>query len=248
MCPLWTFKAPSWGDRPDSRRLVPGATIRGLVSFGFGHSAPGRSRTCVPGFGRRRRIRWTTRACGGGCRIRTCAGALTPTTVFKTVALPGSANPPYPVVLSRCQESNLVRCPSERCTDRHAPPRSYAEGARIERAPELQVPDHGLAIRCLATRPALQLLVLRCPSRIRTSVSASKARCPCHWTNGQRCRQPAYPPRTRRPVPLPGFEPGTSAFVVRRSVPAELQGRGEDAGRLHRRSAWPPHSATGTSF
>lgn len=53
-------------------RLMPGVTIRGLVSFGFGLRAPGRSRTCVPGFGRRRRIRWTTGACGG-CRIRTCA-------------------------------------------------------------------------------------------------------------------------------------------------------------------------------
>lgn len=115
-----------------------------------------------------------------------------------------------------------------------------------------------------------------CPSRVRTSVSASRARRPASWTNGHRlpvqdsnlgpriqsprcCRLhqpgtradevgcprvergvswsrtrrgrrcPSHPGaagaagRRRRPlragpVPLPGFEPGTSAFVVRRSV------------------------------
>lgn len=114
-----------------------------------------------------------------------------------------------------------------------------------------------------------------CPSRVRTSVSASRARRPASWTNGHglpvqdsnlgpriqnpRCcrlhqpgtsRMPAGRTRcllvpnqagspmplasgnVRRrrrplgagPVPLPGLEPGASAFVVRRSFPMSYKG------------------------
>ncbi len=58
----------------------------------------------------------------------------------------------------------------------------------------------------------------------------------------------AYPPPIRRPVPLPGLEPGTSAFVVRRSVHLSYKGEVETSARLHRRSSWLPLSATGTSL
>jgi hypothetical protein len=121
--------------------------------------------------------------------------ALTPTTVFKTVALPDSANPPYSVVWSRCQESNLVR---RFIRALHRPPcsTSFVRGGR----------------------------------------------------QSPRIRKPAYPPRTRRPVPLPGLEPGTSAFVVRRSVHLSHRGEVETSARLHRRSAWPPLQRRGRAL
>lgn len=110
--------------------------------------------------------------------------ALAPTTVFGTVALPDSANPPCCAAWSDARESNAV------------------------------TPD---------------------------PKSGGVASAP-------RIRRPAYPPPIRRPVPLPGLEPGTSAFVVRHSVHLSYRGEVETSTRLHRRSSWPPLSATGTSF
>lgn len=74
----------------------------------------------------------------GGCRSRTHAGAQHTRPPFSKRLPYHSANPPWP-------GGTLV-------------PPSCAEGARIERAPGRRVPDHGLAIRCLATRPALLVL------------------------------------------------------------------------------------------
>ncbi len=110
--------------------------------------------------------------------------------------------------LSRCQESNLIRR-FIRALHRPpcSTSLSCAEGARFERAPGCSVPDHGLAARCLAWlgqpskfvcpwqelnlqtrcgRAGLGRVRLPvppqgpcCPSRVRTSVSAVRARCPC---------------------------------------------------------------------
>lgn len=85
---------------------MPGVTVRGLVSFGFDHRAPAGVEPAFPasdagvvsvgpqGLGR----------LGDQRRMQDSnpRDALTPTTVFKTVALPDSANPPYSVVWSRC--------------------------------------------------------------------------------------------------------------------------------------------------
>lgn len=81
----------------------------------------------------------------GGCRIRTCAALLTPTTVFKTAALPDSANPPN--TASGGQSAVVVEAPGVEpeptlqqsvVQNRRSPRRRCcAEGARVERAPEL---------------------------------------------------------------------------------------------------------------
>jgi hypothetical protein len=166
--------------------------------------APSRSRTCVPGFGRRSRIHWTTGAWGRQgfrtCRVRVGGSdqssqrpgtrraaarvrrrmqelnlrerSSRPTTVFGTVALPDSANPPCtttdPVSCSsRCQESNLVL---RVISALHRPPCSTsfscAEGARFEPAPNL---DPRLAWLGQPSKCA--------PGRSRTSLSSIRTRC-----------------------------------------------------------------------
>jgi hypothetical protein len=163
---------------------------------------------------------------GGGCRIRTCA-AVTPTTVFETAALPDSANPPCPATGS----SPVVR------------------GGRADRTRAgTSVPDHGVATRCLATRPALQ----RCPSRGRTSVSGVRFRRPCHLDQrasslpvqgsnlGSRLQRPLcclYTNRDRCPyqdsnLDWPDSESGASTvglqgqFGIAFSAHAKTRGRG----------------------
>lgn len=175
-------------------------------------------------------------------------GALTPTTVFKTGALPGSANPPYSVVSSRCQESNLVR---RFIRALHRPPcsTSFVRGGRADRTragtpspgPRISnpVPCHSASppTACTALPVEDSNLGLRDQSAVSVPLD-------------QRAKLPSA-------GVSPSDTPASASARIRtwdlriRSAalcPAELQGQGEDAGRLHRRSAWPPHSVTGTSF
>ncbi len=146
----------------------------------------------------------------------------------------------------RCprQESNLrsrLRTPASYPLDHGG----FAEDAGFEPARRSHA-DHRFQDGCLTGLGQSSLLC--CPSDARESNAVTPDPKSGGVASAPRIRQPAYPPRTRRPVPLPGLEPGTSAFVVRRSVHLSYKGEVKTCTRLHRHSSWPPPSVTGTSF
>lgn len=118
---------------------------------------------------------------GGGCRDRTRAGALHTRPPFSGRLPSHSANPPVTATVS--------------------PQLGGSCGGRADRTRAgIGVPDHGLAVRCLATRPALLVLCVLLP------VEDSKLA--CQIQSLESCQ-----PDQRAPVgraPGPGLEPGST--------------------------------------
>lgn len=85
--------------------------------------------------------------------------------------------------------------------------------ARESNARRDVIPDHGLAIRCLASSASPPR---SSRSRARTWPAGSKIRRAAYYTNRE---------SARLSVPLPGLEPGASAFVARRSVLLSYRGK-----------------------
>lgn len=160
-------------------------------------------------------------------------GASTPTTVFETAALPGSANPPATpsapsrrapgVAWSRCQESNLVR---RLIRALHRPPCStscvYLRVLRRARDSNArrEIPDLGLAIRCL-TRLS-QPSIVRARPACSCACASGRSRT-CKPRTGRaglsRVRQPVAPQRPFTTHQLPGED---SNLGLRIQSPASM--------------------------